>query len=228
MNILKASHIKKSYQEGNSALSVLMDVNLSVDSGDLISITGQSGCGKSTLLYVLGLLDDPDSGELFYHDTLISTREKKSIQYRSLHIGFIFQFHYLLEDLTAEENIALPLLIQGVPYNKSLEQAKEWLKLLDLKDRGHHYPNALSGGEQQRIAIGRAMIHKPDIVFADEPTGNLDPTHSAEVLSMMLQMQKSHGQTFIIVTHNEDIAAKTERHFRLENGILITSTTVSI
>jgi lipoprotein-releasing system ATP-binding protein len=222
MNIITASHIKKSYVEGNNTLQVLADVNLSIDASDLISITGQSGCGKSTLLHVLGLLDDADSGELLYKNTPLTAHHKKSTQFRSLHIGFIFQFHYLLEDLTAEENIALPLLIQGVPYQKSLSQAKEWLRWLDLSDRGHHYPNALSGGEQQRIAIGRAMIHKPDIVFADEPTGNLDPIHSAEVLAMMLEMQKLHGQAFIIVTHNEEIAGKAGKTYRLENGVLNT------
>jgi lipoprotein-releasing system ATP-binding protein len=222
MHILTASHIKKSYLEGNSSLEVLTDINLAIEPGDLITITGQSGCGKSTLLHVLGLLDDPDSGELLYRDIHLTARDKKSVQFRSMHIGFIFQFHYLLEDLTAEENIALPLLIQGISYQKSIRQAKEWLELLHLADRGHHYPNALSGGEQQRIAIGRAMIHKPDIVFADEPTGNLDPTHSTAVLDMILEMQKIHCQTFIIVTHNEDIAGKAGRHFRLENGVLAT------
>jgi|WetSurMetagenome_2_1015567.scaffolds.fasta_scaffold176755_2 lipoprotein-releasing system ATP-binding protein len=222
MIILSASHIKKSYNEGINSLQVLTDVNLSVNAGDLISITGQSGCGKSTLLHVLGLLDDADSGELTYNDIHLTAQDKKSVQFRSMHIGFIFQFHYLLEDLTAEENIALPLLIQGLSYQKSIERAKEWLTLLDLPDRGHHYPNALSGGEQQRIAIGRAMIHKPDIVFADEPTGNLDPAHSAEVLSMMLQMQKLHGQTFVIVTHNEEIANKAAKQYRLEKGVLTT------
>jgi lipoprotein-releasing system ATP-binding protein len=225
MNILKASHLKKSYSEGNSKLEVLKDINLEISSGDLISITGQSGCGKSTLLHVLGLLDDADSGSVCYRDVPLTARDKKSVQFRSLHIGFIFQFHYLLEDLTAVENIALPLLIQGLSYQKSMTQAKEWLKLLDLSARGNHYPNALSGGEQQRIAIGRAMIHKPDIVFADEPTGNLDPTHSAEVFSVMLEMQKLHGQTCVIVTHNEDIAEKAENHYKLENGVLTLSVT---
>ncbi len=220
MNILRASHIKKSYREGNSSLEVLSDISLTIESGDLISITGQSGCGKSTLLHVLGLLDDASSGELLYRDIHYTTRDKKSVQFRSLHIGFIFQFHYLLEDLTAAENIALPLLIQGLSYQKSIKEANEWLKLLDMSNRGNHYPNALSGGEQQRIAIGRAMIHKPDIVYADEPTGNLDPTHSAEVFDLMLKMQKTHGQTFVIVTHNEDIAGKAGRHFKLENGVL--------
>jgi lipoprotein-releasing system ATP-binding protein len=220
MNILQAAHVKKSYKEGNSFLQVLEDINLSIEKGDLISITGQSGSGKSTLLHVLGLLDDPDEGKLMYNDILLSASDKKSVMFRSLHIGFIFQFHYLLDDLTAEENIALPLLIQGIPYQKSLKQSREWLDMLHLSDRGHHFPNTLSGGEQQRVAIGRAMIHRPDIVFADEPTGNLDPTHSSEVLSIMLEMQKSHGQTFVIVTHNEEIAANTNKHYKLENGVL--------
>ncbi|HNX01868.1 MAG TPA: ABC transporter ATP-binding protein [Candidatus Cloacimonadota bacterium] len=220
MEILSASHIGKSYQEGNNKLHVLTDINLQVSEGELVSITGQSGCGKSTLLHVLGLLDDADSGELFFKSTKLTAKDKRSVEYRRNHIGFIFQYHYLLEDLTAEENVALPLLIQGVSYPKSMETAREWLKMLDMIDRKSHYPNALSGGEQQRIAIGRAMIHKPDIVFADEPTGNLDPLHSNEVLEIMLKMQNQHGQTCILVTHNHDIADKAPKQMKLEQGIL--------
>lgn len=225
MKILTASHLQKSYKEGDSVLKVLTDINLSVEQGELVSITGQSGCGKSTLLHLLGLLDDADAGELRFKDTLINAMDKKSVQFRSRHIGFIFQFHYLLEDLSAEENLALPLLIQGDSYSKSIASAQDWLRKLDLYDRRIHYPNSLSGGEQQRIAIGRAMIHQPDVVLADEPTGNLDPIHSSEILDIMLKMQEVSNQTFIIVTHNEDIAGKADRQFKLENGILVERST---
>ena len=221
MIMISASKIRKSYREGDSSLQVLTNINLSVELGELVSITGQSGCGKSTLLHILGLLDEADGGELLMKGSPVSAMNRNSVQFRSRHIGFIFQFHYLLEDLTAEENLALPLLIQGIPYAKCLSTAGEWLKKLDLYERKNHYPSTLSGGEQQRIAIGRAMIHQPDIVLADEPTGNLDPLHSSDVLSLMLDMQEQFGQTFIIVTHNKEIAEKADRQYKLENGILV-------
>jgi lipoprotein-releasing system ATP-binding protein len=220
MNILHAVNLQKGYCQGNGKLQVLTNINLSIEASDLISITGQSGSGKSTLLHVLGLLDEPEAGQLWYGERQITARDKNAVLFRSQHIGFVFQFHYLLEDLTALENVALPLLLQGKSYSKSISEAKHWLQLLDISDRASHYPNALSGGEQQRIAIGRAMIHKPDIVFADEPTGNLDPHHSQEVLQIMLRMQQQNGQTCVIVTHNDDIARQAQKQYKLEDGVL--------
>jgi len=218
MRLLRAEKIIKTYQESNGKLLVLDGVNLEVQKGELCAITGESGSGKSTLLHLLGMLDSPDSGDIYYFDKLMTVNDKNINEFRNQKIGFVFQFHYLLEDFTAEENVAMPMFLACKNFTESIKKTREILKQLSLIDRKDHYPNQLSGGEQQRVAVARALINQPDIVFADEPTGNLDSAHSAELIELILKMNKNLEQTFVIVTHNTDIAQKMRTHYHLQNG----------
>lgn len=220
MNCLSAKNITKSYQDSDQTISVLTGVSLDVDSGDLVSITGQSGCGKSTLLHILGLLDDPDSGTVAINGREISARMPSAPQVRNQDIGFVFQFHYLIEDLTATENVALPLLIAGKARTVAFREAGTLLERLGLKQRAGHYPNQLSGGEQQRVALARALANKPKLVLADEPTGNLDPTHSLDVWKIIVELNKELGQTFVIVTHDRELASLCHKTYELAGGSL--------
>lgn len=199
---------------------VLEKATLEVANADLISITGQSGCGKSTLLHILGLLDDPDSGRVLVNGQEITARMPQANRIRNRDIGFVFQFHYLIEDLNARENVALPAMIAGDSQSKALIKADELLLRLGLGERKNHYPNQLSGGEQQRLALARALINHPMIVLADEPTGNLDPTHSLEVWRLIIELNKELGQTFVIVTHDKELAAMCNTRYELSKGIL--------
>jgi lipoprotein-releasing system ATP-binding protein len=221
IEILKAEHIAKSYLEAEEKLNVLSDVNLTVNQGDTVAITGESGCGKSTLLHILGTLDIPDKGNIYYNGNKINPKDKNIDKFRNENLGFIFQFHYLLEDFTAEENVALPMFIKTKNYKKSIERAQYLLKQLDISDRRKHYPNQLSGGEQQRVAVARALVNNPRIVLADEPTGNLDERHSNELMDFIIKLNVMEQQTFVIVTHNPNIAMKLKYTYKLENGILM-------
>lgn len=221
VNILEVTDLKKSYIEGDGKLEILKGVNLEVKRGELIAITGESGCGKSTLLHLLGLLDTYDSGFISYSGKKVSIKEKNVSKFRNHTIGFVFQSHYLLEDFSAQENAAMPNFIATGNLNSSIEKAQDLLELLDIIDRKDHYPNQLSGGEQQRVAVARALINNPEIVLADEPTGNLDPEHSEELIDLMVSLNKTSRQTFIIVTHDPKIAAKMDRCFVLKDGILL-------
>ncbi|HPR17680.1 MAG TPA: ABC transporter ATP-binding protein [Candidatus Cloacimonadota bacterium] len=223
MSLLKACNLVKSYQESAGKLLVLKGVNLQVESGDMCAITGDSGSGKSTLLHLLGMLDSPDSGELYYFDELKKVSDKNINTFRNREIGFVFQFHYLLEDFTAEENVAMPMFLATQNFNKSLQEARSLLQMLSLHERRTHYPNQLSGGEQQRVAMARALINRPKIVFADEPTGNLDAKHSAELIDLIVEMNRKIGQTFVLVTHNRDIAEQMPYHYHLQDGVIINS-----
>lgn len=218
--ILEASHVRKSYAESGSRLEVLTDVSLTIERGETLAITGQSGCGKSTLLHLLGLLDRPDSGDIVFEGYPQLHDDRELSRYRNRHLGFVFQFHYLLEDFTAEENIMIPALIAGQSRHEAQQLARELLRQLNLSDRAHHFPAQLSGGEQQRVAMGRALINRPDLVLADEPTGNLDPQHAAEVVELLLRLNRELGQTFLIVTHNPGLAEQMQRHLVLEEGRL--------
>jgi lipoprotein-releasing system ATP-binding protein len=221
MSLLRVENLCKSYPESSGKLEVLKGIKLEVNSGEMIAITGESGCGKSTLLHLLGMLDSANSGDIFYFDKLKKATDKDINEFRNKTIGFVFQFHYLLEDFTAEENIAMPMFLGTKNFGKSLEVARNLLKSFDLYDRREHYPNQLSGGEQQRVAVARALINKPEIVFADEPTGNLDAKHSDELIGLLVDLNKQNNQTFVMVTHNKEIADKMHRKFHLENGIII-------
>lgn len=220
MALLVAEHLKKSYWDNNGELNVLQDICLQLDVKDFICISGKSGCGKSTLLHILGFLDKPDLGSIYINGKKISPDSESIHVVRNRQIGFVFQFHYLLEDLTTLENIALPLMIAGNSKKDSLSKAANMLSELDLHQRAGHYPHQLSGGEQQRVALGRALINNPAIVLADEPTGNLDPTHRDEVLELFLKFNAQYSSAFILVTHDDTIAEKSKNHYKLETGTL--------
>ncbi|HPF08413.1 MAG: ABC transporter ATP-binding protein [Candidatus Cloacimonetes bacterium] len=214
-------NIYKTYHDSDQLIEVLRGTSLEIEERDFICITGKSGSGKSTLLHILGLLDSPDSGDLEISGRKISSLMSDAALIRNRNLGFVFQFHYLVEDLTASENVALPLLIAGESATASLAQARELLIHLGLEQRLNRYPNQLSGGEQQRIALARALVNKPAMVLADEPTGNLDPGHSKDVWDLMYRLNSELGQAFVIVTHDVEAAAKAPKSFELAEGVLI-------
>lgn len=218
--ILIAEHLKKTYWDSNQELKILSDINLSHDVGEFACISGQSGCGKSTLLHLLGLLDTPDSGNVIIDGQIQRPDSADAHIIRNKLVGFVFQFHYLMEDLSAIENVALPMMIAGKNKKQSFEKAKDMMALLNLSTRCNHLPHQLSGGEQQRVALARALINEPKVVLADEPTGNLDPEHSMEVLELILKLNRDLGCAFILVTHDMSIADKSPIHYKLSNGIL--------
>lgn len=220
MICLAGYSLAKTYFDKDTEIKVLQRVDLEVEEGSLVCIEGKSGCGKSTLLHILGLLDEPDSGRILLDGNEVSARHPGAPAIRNRLIGFVFQFHYLIDDLTAQENVALPMLICGSGKTEALNRAAELLRQLDLADRLRHYPNQLSGGEQQRLALARALINRPRIILADEPTGNLDPQHSQEVWSLFCRLNKELGQTFVIVTHEPELARKSDRQYELKDGIL--------
>lgn len=220
MHIISGINLFKSYQDSDQVIEVLSDTTLEVNTAELICITGKSGCGKSTLLHILGLLDAPDKGKIIIGDREITSTSAEAPKIRNQELGFVFQFHYLVEDLSAAENVALPLLIAGTSTAKALQRARELLSLLGLEHRLSRYPNQLSGGEQQRVSLARALVNKPRIVLADEPTGNLDPGHSAEVWEMMLKLNREMGQAFIVVTHDTEAAKRANRVYELRQGAL--------
>jgi lipoprotein-releasing system ATP-binding protein len=215
--LIKASNIHKSYGD----LHVLKGIDLSVEKGEIISIVGKSGAGKSTLLHILGTLDLADSGSLSLNDTIVSNLSQKELaRFRNKNIGFIFQFHHLLNEFTAEENVAMPAFISGEPKQKSLNRAKELLDYLGLAERISHKPNELSGGEQQRVAVARALMNEPSVVFADEPTGNLDKATSDDIHNLLLKLRDEMNQTFVIVTHNQELAHLSDRTITMEDGLI--------
>jgi lipoprotein-releasing system ATP-binding protein len=219
--IAAAYDIRKAYHDSDQIIEVLLGTNLEVDEHDFICITGKSGCGKSTLLHLMGLLDAPDTGEIHIRGRQISALSHDAAAIRNKDLGFVFQFHYLVEDLSAAENVALPIMISGQSSAKALVRARELLSLLGLQDRLNRYPNQLSGGEQQRVALARALANSPALVLADEPTGNLDPGHSTEVWDMMHKLNRELGQAFVIVTHDVEAAAKAPTRYELTSGVLI-------
>ena len=215
--MLKATNITRNYND----LSVLKGVDIFVNKGEIVSIVGSSGAGKSTLLHILGSLDRANSGEIWINNQRIDTlKEKELAKFRNKHIGFVFQFHHLLPEFTALENVCIPGWIAGTPKNELEQRALELLKILGLQDRASHKPSELSGGEQQRVAVARALINNPDIVFADEPTGNLDSKHAQELHELFLHLQKTMGQTFLIVTHNEALAKMSDRVVHMKDGYI--------
>ncbi|HPM05266.1 MAG TPA: ABC transporter ATP-binding protein [Candidatus Cloacimonas sp.] len=219
--IAAAYDIRKAYHDSDQIIEVLLGTNLEVDEHDFICITGKSGCGKSTLLHLMGLLDAPDTGEIHIRGRQISALSHDAAAIRNKDLGFVFQFHYLVEDLSAAENVALPIMISGQSSAKALVRARELLSILGLQDRLNRYPNQLSGGEQQRVALARALANSPALVLADEPTGNLDPGHSTEVWDMMHKLNRELGQAFVIVTHDVEAAAKAPKRYELTSGVLI-------
>lgn len=216
--MLKATNITRNYND----LQVLKGVDIIVNKGEIVSIVGSSGAGKSTLLHILGSLDKANSGEIWINNQRIDTlKEKELAKFRNQHIGFVFQFHHLLPEFTALENVCIPGWIAGTNKKELEDKALELLKILGLQDRASHKPLELSGGEQQRVAVARALINNPDIVFADEPTGNLDSTHAQELHELFLHLQKTMGQTFLIVTHNEALAKMSDRVVHMKDGYIV-------
>jgi lipoprotein-releasing system ATP-binding protein len=224
--IVLARGLGKEYAHARGPVTVLTDLDLSVVQGEVVSIVGKSGSGKSTLLHILGTLDQPTSGtiELLGRDPS-SMADLSISQFRNRHIGFVFQFHHLLPEFSALENCCLPVLIQGGRMKDARLRAEELLTQVGLQDRLHHKPSELSGGEQQRVAIARSLVMKPDLVLADEPTGNLDPKTAEGVRDLFLEVSRSRGATVIIATHNRDLADRCDRKLTLHHGRLTADAT---
>ena len=216
--MLKATGIRKAY--GN--LPILKGVDFNVGQGEIVSIIGASGAGKSTLLHILGTLDKPDDGEVELNGTKINKLSGELLSiFRNKNIGFVFQFHHLLPEFSALENICIPAFIAKVPKKDAEERALELLDLLGLKDRAHHKPNQLSGGEQQRIAVARALVNRPAIILADEPSGNLDSANATSLHQFFISLRDNFKQTFVIVTHNEGLAKISDRVVTMKDGLII-------
>jgi len=216
--VIKASGLTKSYGQ----LQVLKGVDLDIQAGEIVSIVGRSGAGKSTLLHILGTLDQADAGEVTINGaSLNGLTPKKMAAFRNDHIGFIFQFHHLLPEFTALENVCIPAFIAGIKESEARTRAKELLEYLGLGERLTHKPTQLSGGEQQRVAVARALMNQPDVVFADEPSGNLDSTSSKELHQLLFDLRKDFQQTFVIVTHNPELASMSDRTLTMEDGHLL-------
>jgi lipoprotein-releasing system ATP-binding protein len=216
--MIQAREIHKKF--GN--LHVLKGVNLTVGKGEIISIVGKSGAGKSTLLHILGTLDQADAGQLVIDGKEVSELSgNKLAAFRNEHIGFVFQFHHLLPEFTALENVCIPAYIRRTPESEAVERAKKLLDYLGLSDRLTHKPTQLSGGEQQRVAVARALVNRPSVVFADEPSGNLDSHSSQELHQLIFQLRKDMNQTFVIVTHNKELADMSDRKLTMVDGLLV-------
>ncbi len=204
------------------SLQVLKGISLNIDRGEVVSITGPSGAGKTTLLQIMGSLDKPDGGKVIYDGQDITKMSEKEISaFRNKHIGFVFQFHQLLPEFTALENITIPMLIAGQGMRQANARAKELLDLLGLAERAGHKPAELSGGEKQRIAVARALANQPDVILADEPSGSLDTKNKEELHKLFFNLRDQLGQTFVIVTHDESLAAMTDRTIRLLDGSIL-------
>jgi lipoprotein-releasing system ATP-binding protein len=219
--IIRVRDLFKDYESGTETLHILRGINFSVLQGSSVAISGQSGSGKSTFLNVIGGLDRFDSGTVEVAGSDISNLNESELSaYRQRRIGFVFQFHYLLKDFTALENVMLPLFMMGRRKKDAVEKAKVLLSDMKLENRQGHYPSQLSGGERQRVAAARAMVNDPDIILADEPTGNLDPDNSALVAELLYAGAEKWGKTLIVVTHNETVASRAKVRYVLENGLL--------
>jgi lipoprotein-releasing system ATP-binding protein len=218
--MLKGVNIHKSYE----GLEILKGVDIEIPSKTIATVVGASGAGKSTLLHILGTLDNPDKGDVFLGDKKISSLKGKAMaNFRNQELGFIFQFHNLLPEFTALENIQLPALIGNIPLKESKERAEYLLSLLGLQDRMENHPSQLSGGEQQRVSVARALMNEPKIIFADEPSGNLDSKNAEELHELFFKLKDELNQTFVIVTHNNELAKMSDIVFKMKDGLLVTA-----
>ncbi len=216
--MIEIKGINKSY----GSLQVLRDVNATIGNGEIVSIVGPSGAGKTTLLQIAGTLDTPDSGRVIYDGVdVLSLSEKKLSAFRNSHIGFVFQFHQLLPEFTALENVAIPALIKGDRAADAYKRAAELIDYMGLSGRADHKPAALSGGEKQRIAVARALMNRPSVIFADEPSGSLDSRNKEELHRLFFDLRREFSQTFVIVTHDESLAMMCDRVLTMHDGVIV-------
>jgi len=215
MQMIKITNIEKSY----GSLKVLKGIDIEIPEGKVITICGASGAGKSTLLHIMGTLDKPDKGEVYFNNTSVFELNDEGLSlFRNQNIGFVFQFHHLLPEFTAVENVALPAMIAGISKNNAIKKAQEMLQIMRLSERFSHKPAQLSGGEQQRVAVARALINNPKIVLADEPSGNLDTEHAKSLHQLFFDLRDQFQKTFVIVTHNEELAKLSDRKIVICDG----------
>lgn len=215
--MIEIKNLFKSYD----GLEILKGINMRVEASEIVSIVGASGAGKTTLLQIIGTLDKPNKGEVWIKDKNICLMNDKQLaSFRNKEIGFVYQFHNLLAEFTAIENVCIPAFISGKSKKESIKEAEELFEILQIKDRIHHKPSELSGGEQQRVAVARALINKPSIILADEPSGNLDSQNAKELHSLFFKLRELYKQTFVIVTHNEELAAMSDRELVIKDGII--------
>ncbi len=222
MAVLEANKLSKRFAvRGRVDVEVFRDLTFTLNAGEIVALIGPSGAGKSTLLHLLGTLDKPSGGDVTIEGQNVAKMEDKALSaFRNERIGFIFQFHHLLPEFTALENVAMPAMIAGKPFDEVRDRAAELLGNAGLKDRVDHRPSMLSGGESQRVAVARAFMMKPAIILADEPTGNLDARNSDILFNLIMDLSREHRQTFLIATHNLDLAAQADRTMHMENGEL--------
>jgi lipoprotein-releasing system ATP-binding protein len=219
--LIHVEGLRKSYRTARGELTLFENLDLDVEAGEMVAIVGQSGAGKSTLLHILGALDAPSAGTVYCASTNVaSLSPREAAAFRNREIGYVWQFHYLLPEFTAEENVAMPLLARGMRQTEATKIASNWLREVDLEDRGTHRPGELSGGEQQRVALARALVCSPRLFLADEPTGDLDGATAGRVFALIERLHASHGLTSILVTHNLELAQKCTRILQLANGRL--------
>ena len=217
--MIKTQGIQKSF----GSLQVLKGIDLTIDRGEVVSIVGPSGAGKTTLLQIIGTLDRPDTGSVHVDSIDVTAlSQRKLADFRNRHIGFVFQFHQLLPEFTAIENIMIPAYIAGTARKAARQRAEELLRFMGLSDRAHHKPNELSGGEKQRVAVARALVNNPAVILADEPSGSLDSKNKEELHQLFFDLRNQYGQTFVIVTHDEQLAHLTDRTLHMQDGLLIT------
>lgn len=220
--LLQCSHVSKTYTDEALPVEVLKDISLIIHEAETVAIVGSSGSGKSTLLHLLGGLDKPNSGEInLAGKNMLTLSEKEKCYLRNQHLGFVYQFHHLLPEFTALENVSMPLLIRNTSLKIAKEKAEYFLTLTGLQERLHHKPNALSGGERQRVAIARALVGDPLCVLADEPTGNLDPYNASRVLDLFFELQEKQKTSIVMVTHDEQVAKQAKTVFLLKEGKLV-------
>ncbi len=215
--VIKTEDIHKYFGD----LEVLKGIDLNIEKGEIVSVVGASGAGKSTLLHIIGTLDRPTKGSIYFNETDVSRlNDEKLSEFRNRHIGFVFQFHHLLPEFTALENVCIPAYIAGVKRKDAVEKAKTLLNYLRLSDRLDHKPAELSGGEQQRVAVARALVNDPTVVLADEPSGNLDSASAVELHELFFRLREKFNQTFVIVTHNAELADMADRKLTIKDGII--------